>query len=1599
MRIFISYSSHERAEAIAVQSWLEKNGWENDVFVDVDPEHGLTGGESWRIALRDAAGRCEAVILLLSRAWLESKPCWNEFQLAEKYGKPCIPVRVDDAVLIRDLPREITNNYQIIEKAAAPPAEFEMRLKRALEAAGAGPENFALPAGRRPYPGLEALNELDAALLFGRDADVLAALDTLREIRSTGRKRLFALLGASGAGKSSLMRAGIWPRLNRDDRNFIVLPTVRPSNAILTGKEGLWHALETGMADQRRARHLPAETPRTRAAIRLAAENDTGALARLFTDMKHAAQQSFLDKTAAAPSIVLAIDQGEELFNPEGAAEVELFLRLLNSVWEGDPQFIALIAIRSDVYPRLQADSRIDQQQVRPFNLAPMAPAGLLQVIEGPARRIGLQVEPALTAGLLRDSQGADALPLLAFTLERLFDERLQDKRLALDDYVRMGGVRGAIEAAAGKARAAAVAAGMPAQELDTLLRRTFLPHLARINDAGEFARRVAEFSELDRDCLPLVTVLVAQRLLIADQRGEVKTVEIAHEAILREWPLLRGWLDAERGFLEWREQIGRARRLHERNEGDLLSGRALAVAHAFLEARRDAIREPDRQFIEASIAAETKRVEAEEAVREAHRQAELNAAKVSEEAALAAAAAEKKLADAARRTTSRVRGFAVVMTLLAMVATAAGYLAFVNSRAATAEAERATAAAELEKAARSAANLARLESESRRVALVSEAVRADSGDDKALALAWLAVPHDAEMKSRPLTHEAASAVYLRNAQLIGSLKNPLDTIVAPEGNLAVTVFADGSAELWDMKAREVLRKFTDLKTDFDTDDEAKKGIRYRGFARSSLPLFFLQNGNVLVTVHGDDVVRSWDLTSSSPTPKSELPLQKHMIERVVFSSDGGFLFGLTKDNSGLVWQLATGKQVLNIRKRKLIDGAFSEDRAYFFGFADPNSGTVWRLDDGRELFTLPPTKDKTDYPYYFDTGDVYFSQASNRLLTTTASRGREAALWDLRTGRPIGKLVTEDGTGGFGDQFEFMFIDNGKLILIGAEQGGIGWLWNAATGKLVRRIDGYAGVARKEGQEKILRLVDGKVLISGLDGQEEFRFGRGFNINQVSELEVDFETNSALAGGRNHEGQLELWDIKADFLRSSLGRISAGAEGAGFQLSPDGSEILTENADGITRLWNTRSGALLATLVPPNEKLAIDEARFSPDGGSVLVELKEDADYGSKLVETQVWALRGVRKLQLGLPARSATFSPDGSRILITAEDHSAKIWLAKGKNLLTELKGHTGTIVNAAFSGDGARVITGAWDNTAKIWDAATGAPRSTLAGHASGVSRVAFSRDGKLALTASHDSTAKVWDAQTAAVKKTFAGHRGSILAASFSPDGTRVLTASTDETAIVWSVETGERVATLAGHTGAVFSARFSPDGSRVLTSSEDHTARVWDAASGSPLATLDAHGGPVNDAHWSPNGSGILTVSGDKSGILWDASTFRPRMTLKSHLGPVTRAAFSPDGNQAATISDDRTLRLWDVETGALLATYAGHNKTIHALAFNRDGRVIATVSSDGSARLWTVFPGKLTARVAEVGAMVAGRSPLTKDECEQHDVVGLPGADVACLAE
>ncbi len=162
-----------------------------------------------------------------------------------------------------------------------------------------------------------------------------------------------------------------------------------------------------------------------------------------------------------------------------------------------------------------------------------------------------------------------------------------------------------------------------------------------------------------------------------------------------------------------------------------------------------------------------------------------------------------------------------------------------------------------------------------------------------------------------------------------------------------------------------------------------------------------------------------------------------------------------------------------------------------------------------------------------------------------------------------------------------------------------------------------------------------------------------------------------------------------------------------------------------------------------------------------------------------------------------------------------------------LVTLKGHTGPVSSASFSPDGSRVVTASGDQTAKVWDAQSGAEVLTLKGHIGYVSSASFSPDGSRIVTGSYDNTAKVWDAKSGAQVLTFKGHTGLVWSASFSPDGSRIVTGG-DSTAKVWDPKSGAEVLTLKGHTGYVFSASFSPDGSRIVTGGLDGTAKVWDA---------------------------------------------------------------------------------------------------------------------------------------------------------------------------
>jgi hypothetical protein len=498
-RIFLSHSSRDWRAAVALKRWLGEQRPElaNEVFLDIDPETGLRRGRIWGAGLLTTNSRCEYLICLVSKNWAESRECAVEYRTAEGCGKRILVARLEDASDGR-----ISTRWQRcdlfadgdkaeIEVRGGPPARFSSaaldQLKKAIEGTGMGPETFVWPPKedprRAPYRGGKPFEDIDAGVFFGRDAEIARGLDELGAMRFrsvaqvSGRKSLFVVLGTSGSGKSSFLRAGLIPRLRRDDRNFVVLGMVRPHRNALTGTCGLAAAIHSACQAQK----LPGSPPLgdiKRACLQGEAER----VYELLVEVRAAAVKRVADteesrvpptgagdgvasleppgdrsREPSGPTLVLPLDQAEELFSAQATstaetAEAERFLELLAAVIgrinTDEVRLLVAAAIRTDRYEALQNHPALQGIGTVLFNdLKTMPPQQFPAAIEGPAGRSSdaghrLTIADDLVDRLIADAaEGADTLPLLALTLNRLYTDYGSTGQITLSDYESMGGM------------------------------------------------------------------------------------------------------------------------------------------------------------------------------------------------------------------------------------------------------------------------------------------------------------------------------------------------------------------------------------------------------------------------------------------------------------------------------------------------------------------------------------------------------------------------------------------------------------------------------------------------------------------------------------------------------------------------------------------------------------------------------------------------------------------------------------------------------------------------------------------------------------------------------------------------------------------------------------------------------------------------------------------------------------------------------------------------------------------------------------------------------------------------------------------------------
>jgi WD40 repeat protein/serine/threonine protein kinase len=1272
-----------------------------------------------------------------------------------------------------------------------------------------------------PFKGLNFFDFEDALIFHGRTKAIGEVLEAL-EVQVRAQRPFVLVVGASGSGKSSLVRAGVLPLLTQPETiegiGLWRWSVTRPGAGGSGGD--CFDALAAALLEPSA---LPAlrdpESPNAVRDLGSQLRDHSGSLAfRVRDALDHAARewkfQHLRDleerernlrtsgRTDEADSarqqretlelpksrLALLVDQLEELFTTGFSPEVQqnYILSLVSLVRSG--RVFILATLRSDFYHSYQGFPDLIEL-TKPggkFDLRPPTAYEIRNMIRLPAEAAGLRFDQDRETGqrlddALRDvaSITPESLPLLEHVLSLLYDEqaRRRDDLLRWSDYHELGELKGGLakhaEAVFGTLR--------PDEQRAFPLVMRYLVTLGQGEEEvpnrrtvpyGDLVTLEGTAAEKKVGAKGFVDLFVKNRLLVADTdpQGEV-TVSIVHEALLREWQRVTDWLKQNREFLRMRDRLDASMRqwkLMERHRDYLLPpGLPLAEADKLVDEFGNSLNREQLDYISTSLAEQTRK----------------------------------------RRLRNRIRN--VVTVGFALLAIAAGVFAWLANRQ-THEAELVTARLheQLREASWGSFNQAERQFQLGEwragMALLSRAIKFNPENqvaserffqeliihrEKALPPFTTSFSHQDVVNDAVFSPDGARILTASrdrtaklwdtaSGKLIASFAHQdgvLHVAFSPEGARILTASVDHSAKLWDAPSGKLIASFTHKDRVSDAE--------------------FSPNGGRILTASADNTAKLWDAASAKLIASFA---HEGAVENAVFSPDGVRILTASADGTAKLWDATSGRLIASFARGNSLYGAkFSPDGTRILTASADNTAKIWDAASGNLIVSVA---------HQGAVEDAVFSPDGTRILT--ASWDNTAKLWDAASGRLIASFTHQDGV------IHAAFSPDGARVLT-ASWDRTAKLWDAASGRL---IGSFAHQDRVN--DAIFSPDGGQILTASAD-----------NIAKLWDATVGNQITSFVHQDRINDAVF----------------------------SPDGKWILTASSDNTAKLWDAASGKFIASFVHQDR---VSDATFSPDGARILT---ASWDNTAKLWDTASGKLIASLAHQDGVSR--AAFSPDGARILTVSAGHSAKLWDAASGKLIASFA-HQDQVNDAVFSPNGGRILTASADNTAKLWDAASGKLMASLA-HQDGVSRACFSPDGARILTASRDRTAKLWDVASGKLIASLS-HLDRVNNAVFSPDGTRILTASWDKTAKLWDAASA-RLITSFSHLDRVNNAVFSPDGARILTASADKTAKLWDTASGKLIACF-AHQDRVNNVVFSPDGARILTASWDKTAKLWDAVT-------------------------------------------------------------------------------------------------------------------------------
>jgi WD40 repeat protein/class 3 adenylate cyclase len=1146
-----------------------------------------------------------------------------------------------------------------------------------------------------PYKGLRAFEETDAPDFFGREALTQQILARLAE--GGERSRFLAVVGPSGSGKSSVVKAG-------------VLPALRQGSL-----DGAGRYLVAEM--------VPGGQPikELTAAVESLAESESPALDELRDgrgDLQSAVDPILPDDG----ELVLLIDQFEELFTlVEHEPLRGRFLELIeNAVRAPQSRIRVIVTMRADFYDRPLLYKRFgDLVGARTQTVTPLAAEELERAISGPAERAGVVLEPGLVAQMVTDVGGEPgALPLLQYALTELFEQR-RGSTMTLDGYRAIGGVSGAL------ARRADSVYGELDEDQKEAARQLFLRLTATVVEEELARRRVPRSEVLSVDVgstamESAIEAFGAARLLSFD-RDPVSgspTVEVAHEALFREWGRLRGWLDAAREDLRTQRRVAAGAREWvdaDRDASFLATGSRLVAFEAWQQSSGLAITPQEREFLDASLAERDRRQEEDDA-REA-RERELE-----------------------RRSLRRLRAVVAVLAVAALLAAALTAFAF-SQRGRAEREERVAVAREL-----AAAAVANLEADPERsILLALEAVDRTRFDDGTVLPEAEDALHRAVVASRIVLSvpgiggwldwspdgtrfvtegpEETGEIDIRNAEtgesvlsFAGHEEDVNGVAFSGDGSMLATTGDDGTAKVWDPETGRELGSV-----------EGPEG--------PVLGPSFSPDGSLAAAAWLDEgTVRVWDVASSRPVHEIDaLPAPF----RTAFSPDGERLAIVGLDSSeGIVVDVRSGEEMFSLKGHEdhLQDVDWSPDGRWIATSSFDATVGIWDARTGDLRFSL------------FHEGpvvDADWSPDGGRLVTG----GGDATVWEITEGggKRLFSFSAQDTSSGIQG---VAFSPDGNKVLTGDGAITAAKVWDVS-------LSGDAEWANVPGDPAWVTSVafspSGRELITSGPGGSvvEWDPETGKNIDTLEAsrsseepptiVDFDLSPDGAQIATMSYPTKVDVWDMATG---QEVFSVTPGGFAESLDWSPDGRLLAIGAVDAGRATIVDRSGQEVAVLEETGDGVGVLDVQFSPDGQLLATASISTGRPDPLAQRVKIWDWESGETLtEISVAAEGMAFDPSGERIAI-AYGGEAAIWDVDSGEKQTTLKGHEDALWDVAFSPDGSVLATAGFDNTVRIWDVDSGTQQLVLRGHDLVVGRLAFSPDGSKLASGAADGTARVW-----------------------------------------------------------------------------------------------------------------------------------------------------------------------------------------------------------------------------------------------------------------